>query len=148
MNIRSARLEDTDAIHQLGSTVDEFTVNNKTVSFWPKPLLAAAIEGDDAIVLVAEEAGIIYGFIITNCNRSLSKAIIENIYVVPDRRGEGVGQRLLSTLEKELLAHNYHYVATLVPPDDAAATLYQHAGFSHGEIFVWYDKPLQRDFKA
>ena len=97
MIIRTATPEDIDAIHALGEHVSEFSVNDETVTFWPKALLAGAVRSDDVLMLVAEEQGIC-GFLIVNCNRGLKKALIENIYVHPDVRGQGVGDQLLQKM--------------------------------------------------
>jgi hypothetical protein len=53
MNIRSATLEDVEAIHELGKAVNEFAVNDETVTFWPKDLLGNAVQSDDALMYVA-----------------------------------------------------------------------------------------------
>lgn len=148
MNIRNATVEDVDAVHELGKTVDEFSVNEETVNFWPKERLASAIDSDDVLILVAEENAAISGFLIINYNRSLKKALIENIYVDPARRGEGIGAALLQTLMSTLRERGCEYVATLVPPGaESAIGVYVQSGFGRGEVFLWLDKALTTTFK-
>ena len=65
MIIRSATLADVDSINAIGEHVSEFSVNDMTVTFWPKSLLSSAVKTDDVLILVAEEHGIV-GFIIVN----------------------------------------------------------------------------------
>lgn len=147
MNIRQATAADIEAIYELGANVDEFKVNDDTVNFWPKDLLTQAVQSDDALILVAEEGGIC-GFLIVNYNKSLKKALIENIYVQPDKRGQGVGDELLKHMLNLLPNMGCEYVATLVPPDaQGAFDLYRRNGFSKGESFAWLDKVLSEDFK-
>lgn len=147
MNVRKATFADVEAIYELGKAVDEFTVSNETVNFWPKKLLANAVQANDVLILVAEDEGII-GFLIANYNSSLKKALIENIYVQPDKRSQGVGDKLLEYMFKLLPDIGCEYVATLVPLDaQGALDLYQRNGLAKGETFVWLDKALGSQFK-
>lgn len=147
MNIRRAALEDIDAVCKLGKTVEEFTVNDETVNFWPKELLTQAVGSDDVIILIAED-GAIVGFLIVNYNRSLKKATIENVYVQPENRGQDVSDQLLEAMFKQLIEVGCEYIATLVPPDaQGAIDLYKRSGFSQGETFTWLDKALGEEFK-
>jgi len=148
MNIRKASSQDIDAIYALGKTVDEFSVNKETVSFWPKELLNSAIQSDDVLILVAEDEESVIGFLIVNYNRGLKKALIENIYVQPDKRSLGVSDSLLKFAFELLSATDCKYIATLVPPDaQQAIDLYKRSGFSQGETFVWLDLAMDADFK-
>lgn len=147
MNVRKATSADIEAIYELGRAVDEFTVSDETVNFWPKELLANAVQSNDALILVAEDEGII-GFLIVNYNSSLKKALIENIYVQPDKRGQGIGDKLLEHMFKLLPDMGCEYVATLVPLDaQDALDLYQRNGLAEGETFVWLDKALASQYK-
>jgi len=147
--IRTALPSDVDAIHALGETVSEFSVNDTTVTFWPKPTLLNAIASDDVVVLVAEKNKEIIGFIIAAYNAGLSKATIENVYVAPSSRGEGVGNALLAQLLTTLRDIQCDYVATLIPTNaQKAAQLYTNAGFSSGETFLWMDLAVADTFKS
>ncbi|HKX24255.1 MAG TPA: GNAT family N-acetyltransferase [Candidatus Saccharimonadales bacterium] len=147
VTIRKAAAEDVDAIYEFGKAVDEFLVNKETVSFWPKELMVHAIQSDDVLMLVAEDEAII-GFLIVNYNSGLRKTLIENIYVQPDKRGQGIGDKLLRRMFELLLEMGCEYVATLVPPQaQGAIDLYERSGFSQGETFVWLDKILDDRYK-
>ena len=147
MTIRKATIEYIDTIHRLGQSVDEFRVNEETVNFWPKELLTRAVQSDDVLLLVAEDKEI-QGFLIVNYNRSLKKGLIENIYVHPDHRGQGIGDQLISHMFELLPDMGCEYVATLVPPDALGALdLYTRNGFNQGEQFVWLDRSLDDSFK-
>jgi ribosomal protein S18 acetylase RimI-like enzyme len=147
MNIRRAIIEDANAIYELGKSVEEFAVNNETVTFWPKELLVQAIQSEDALIFIAEDEAIV-GFVIVNYNHSFKKAIIENMYVSPDKRGQGISDQLLEGAIRQLIAMGCEYVATLVPPNaQGALDLYSRNGFSQGETFMWLDKPMAKTFK-
>ncbi len=95
MNIRRAVPEDIDTIYELGKAVTEFAVTDNTVTFWPKTVLDNAVGSDDIVMLVAEDDGVA-GFLIAQYNDGLKKAVIENVYVHPDKRGRGIDDSLLS----------------------------------------------------
>ena len=138
--IRRAAIADVERIHILGQCVEEFTTSDVTVTFWPESILRASIDTDTVVILVAEEDTDIVGFIIVNCNRHLSKAIIENIYVHPTRRRQSIGTRLLEVALDEVKNGSYEFICVLTPPDDAPAIkTYQKAGFVQGEQFLWLD---------
>jgi ribosomal protein S18 acetylase RimI-like enzyme len=148
-SIRPATPADASAIHALGQHVSEFSVNQQTVTFWPLETLQRALASDDVYAHVAEVDGALCGFIIATYVSGLGKATIENIYVDPHRRGKGIGDDLLAALLQALQTEGCQYVATLVPADAEGATnLYEHAGFTRGEVFVWLDKPLDASFSS
>lgn len=89
MIIRKAKVGDVDEIWRLGSGAPEFQVSDKVVAFWPKEILIDCIRSSFNPIFVAQDNEKIQGFIILNLNSSLKKAIIENIFVVPERRRNG-----------------------------------------------------------
>jgi ribosomal protein S18 acetylase RimI-like enzyme len=148
ITIRKAETKDVAEMHRLGRAVAEFSVNEETVTFWPEDILTRAVGSHDTSILVAEAGQEIVGFIIANLNVSLRKAIIENVYVRPDKRDAGIGGRLLDELLALLRRTPIAYVSTLIPLHaDSALRLYGEAGFSKGESFLWLDKSLSGSFK-
>lgn len=145
--IRKAKVKDLDQVCALGSGVDEFCVNKHTVDFWPKDTLEYAIKTDDVIILVAEQDGLV-GFVIANYNKGFKKAIVENIIVRMDCRGQRIGDSLLKFLLELLEKRGCEYISTLVPIDAKNATaLYIANGFTRGESFLWLDKAISDGFK-
>ncbi|HYH74789.1 MAG TPA: GNAT family N-acetyltransferase [Candidatus Saccharimonadales bacterium] len=148
MNIRKATVRDVPAIHALGEHVSEFNVNDQTVTFWPAALLEHAVQSDDVVILVAEAEDAIVGFLIINYSKGLKKALIENIYVQPDRRGQGIAHDMLEHMFQLLPDMDCEFVSTLVRPDaQSAIDLYSRSGFTHGETFLWMDASLSDLFK-
>jgi len=138
--IRNARLEEVQIIHNLGEGVDEFHTSDQTPNFWPEAILAECIDKENVYFFVATKNGQIAGFIIANCNKSLSKVLIENIFVVPEFRDQGIGTELAKKVVATAKSEGYQFIITLIPPDDMAATMtYEKADFARGEVFVWMD---------
>ena len=125
----------------------EFVVSDTTVHFWPKEVLTHAAGSDDVLLLVAENQAIV-GFLVVNYNKGLKKALVENLYVQPGSRGQGVGAALLSEMLRLLPTMDCEYVATLVPLNaQSAIELYASNGFNEGEQFIWLDKNLTDTLK-
>lgn len=141
LNIRNAKLEDIKTIHTLGEHVNEFNTSNATVTFWPESILLASVKTNTVIILVAEEDDQnIAGFIIINCNKPLSKALIENIYVRPNRRKQNVGTELVRAAILAAKKRSYEFISVLTSPGNTAAIkTYEKAGFIQGEAFLWLD---------
>ena len=138
--IRTARIEDIPTIHNLGEGVDEFHTSEHSPNFWPETVLEKCVDKEDVYFFVATQADEIVGFIIANCNRSLSKVLIENIFVKPAFRGQGIGSSLAKKVVETARSQKFQFIITLIPPDDMAATMaYESAGFARGEVFVWLD---------
>jgi ribosomal protein S18 acetylase RimI-like enzyme len=147
--VRNATVDDVEPLHRLGEEVSEFSVNDRTVTFWPKEILFNALRSKDVVILVAEEEGKVVGFIIANYNEGLRKAIIENVFVAPGNRNAGIGKELLAQLLQVLVERKCEYVSTLIPTDaQSAAELYEDNGFTKGETFLWLDKTISDNFKS
>lgn len=94
IEIREATHGDVPVVYKLGESVDEFHTSDQAPNFWPEPLLQNCVGQEDVYFFVAVSGGDIVGFIIANPNKSLSNALIENIFVRPDFRGQGIGSGL------------------------------------------------------
>ncbi|MBL8159569.1 GNAT family N-acetyltransferase [Candidatus Saccharibacteria bacterium] len=138
--VRKALAEDVAIVWKLGEHIPEFQTSDQAPTFWPASILQSCIGKDDVYFYVAVSGQQIVGFVIANCNTSLSKALIENIYVHPDHRGQGIGTRLAKQVIESAKADGYQFISVLTPPDDAAAiAAYKKAGFAEGETFLWLD---------
>jgi ribosomal protein S18 acetylase RimI-like enzyme len=140
IEIRNATSKDVPVIYKLGEHVDEFHTSDQAPNFWPEPLLQNCIGKEDVYFLVAMSGNDIAGFIIANLNKSLSKVLIENIFVSPDFRGQGIGSGLAKKIVEAAKSDKYQFISALTPLDDIAAIkAYESAGFSKGEAFLWLD---------
>lgn len=140
MGIREARLGDIPQVYALGENVDEFHTSDQAPNFWPEDVLKTCVDKEDVYFFVAELQNKVAGFIIANCNKSLSKTLIENIFVKPDQRGKGIGSQLARKVIDTAKSEQYQFISVLTPPDDIAAIkTYEKAGFTKGETFLWLD---------
>lgn len=140
IEIRTARTDEIPVIYRLGEHVDEFHTSDQAPNFWPEAILRECVAKEDVYFFVAVSNGEVVGFIITNLNKSLNKALIENIFVRPDSRRQGIGTRLVKKVVEAAKADGCQFISVLTPPDDIAAIkTYERAGFAQGEVFRWLD---------
>ncbi|WP_181156977.1 GNAT family N-acetyltransferase [Paraburkholderia sp. BL21I4N1] len=58
-------------------------------------------------------------------------AVLASIYVIPDRRGNGLGQQLLAQFIADARAQGFSQLTLGVKADNPARRLYEKAGFSY-----------------
>lgn len=86
-------------------------------------------------ILVAREDDALLGFVsfrpdAGNFEQDVSRGIIENIYVIPGRRGEGIGSELLKAAEEALANTGVDVVALEAMADnEAARRFYRRHGY-------------------
>lgn len=102
------------------------------------------INKEDVLFYVVELKNKIIGFTIVNLNKSLGKAEIENIYILPKYRKNGIGKQLLKEILKSLKERSYNNVNCLA---DEAIGFYEYNGFTKGKNFAWMDMVISKDFK-
>lgn len=99
-------------------------------------------------LLVAREDGIL-GFVAFSLERGsydldVTRGVIENIYVDPDRRGEGIGTELLAAAQRALRERGAEALALEAMADnEAALRFYRRHGFDRHRIGL--EKPLEND---
>lgn len=142
--IRTAKNEDVEEIWNMGNKVPEFKTAKNVVIFWPKETLRNCVDKEDILFYVVELENKIIGFSIVNLNKSLGKAEIENIYVLPEYRKNKIGRKLLDVILKELKDKKYNNVNCLA---DEAIEFYEHYGFTKGKTFAWMDIAISDTFK-
>jgi len=86
-------------------------------------------------LLVARDEGAIAGFVSFTTEsgayeQDTDRGVVRNIYVVPDRRGEGIGSELLGAAESALVEAGAETIALDVLADnDAARRFYRRHGY-------------------
>lgn len=99
-------------------------------------------------VVVAREGGVV-GFAMFTVEtgtfeQDCLRGIIENLYVVPGRRGEGIGSALLATAEARLRERGVDTVALEVMTDnERAREFYRRQGYEPHRLEL--AKPLEND---
>ena len=144
MKIRIAKNEDVEQVWNIGNNVSEFRTAENVVIFWQKETLENCINKDDILFYVVETENKIIGFSIVNLNKSLGKAEIENIYVLPEYRKNKIGTAILDEILRELKNRKYNNVNCLA---DEATEFYEKYGFTKGKDFAWMDIVLSGNFK-
>jgi len=145
LKIRTAKKEDVQEVWNIGNNVSEFKTAENVVIFWPKEILENCINKEDIIFYIVEEEEKIVGFSIVNLNKSLGKAEIENIYVLPEYRKNKIGTAILDRILQELKNRKFNNVNCLA---DEATEFYKKYGFTKGKMFTWMDITLSDNFKG
>lgn len=87
-------------------------------------------------LLVAREDDRILGFVSFHpesgtFEQDVKRGIIENIYVIPDRRGEGIGSELLAAAEKQLFRAGCDVVGLeVMAANERAREFYRQHGYA------------------
>ncbi len=111
MQIRTATAGDVDAIRRLASestaasyahALSEAVIEEAVGSWYDTDDLAAEIDDEDAVFLVADDDGVV-GFVQSYyVERRDPVGEIDWLHVDPDERGRGIGRDLLTRCEREL----------------------------------------------
>jgi ribosomal protein S18 acetylase RimI-like enzyme len=151
IEVRRAGIDDAPA---LGRLLHEFNVEYSE----PTPdadfladRLGALIERDEALALVAGDGP--EGFAVLRFRPSLyseaPEAYLQELYVVPERRGAGIGRAILeAALDAAREAGADHIDLGTSVDDTAARALYESAGFSNrengpdGPSMLYYERDL------
>ncbi|WP_248299395.1 GNAT family N-acetyltransferase [Halorhabdus amylolytica] len=100
-------------------------------------------------VRVAREEGRLVGFVMftvesDSLERTVSRGLIENLYVVPDRRREGIGTKLLERAENALEDSGVETIALdVLAGNDSARAFYAETGYEPHRLTV--EKPIESD---
>ncbi|GAA0655073.1 GNAT family N-acetyltransferase [Salarchaeum japonicum] len=77
-------------------------------------------------------------------DQDATRGIVENVYVEPPHRNQGIGSRLLDAAETELEARGADTLAIAVMADnDAARALYESRGYAPHRVIL--EKPAEND---
>jgi L-amino acid N-acyltransferase YncA len=130
--VRAARAEDAAAVAAIyNAGIRERTSTLETREREPAEI--AARIASDAVFLVAEADGGVVGFAATapHSEREVYAGIAEcSVYVDPERRGRGVGTRLLDALAAEAERAGLHkLVGKLFASNEASMRLVERCGF-------------------
>ena len=149
----ATRLATTADASHIGRLLDQFNREYDD----PTPG-ADAVASRAAELLEAEEITVLLvgdgpeGIAVVRFRSSLwgsqPEAYLEELYVVPEHRGEGLGRALLDAVIELSRGRDAVYIGLGTSTDDAAAlSLYESAGFSNlerpgGPSMLWYELEL------
>jgi ribosomal protein S18 acetylase RimI-like enzyme len=148
MSVRTAQPEDAEAI---GRLLHEFNLEFGDFTPGPEKLAKRAralIEGDELVALLGGEGP--DGVAILRLRPSVWSDALEcyvaELYVVPARRGRGLGRALMTAALELARERGADHVELATSEDDVAArALYESLGFSNrddGAVMLFYERPL------
>lgn len=160
IELRSATVDDVDALQRVArrawheahapivgaETVDAFLDEHYDESSFRARITAdeaifdaavdADLDADDDADLDADDDAVI-GFVLASPDADDSTTFdLSQIYVHPDRWGEGIGQRLLEHVHREISARGGERVQLgVMAANDRAVRFYESAGYSRRDEF-------------
>lgn len=141
MTINQATDDDVEAVRQVAErswTTDypeiltRETAEEAVTEWYAPERIAAELEDDRTLVLVAEREGQIVGFAHATWNDDEGEGYVLRIYVDPDRRREGVGRELLEATCQALRERGVDRINAMVLADnDPGNAFYERFGFEY-----------------
>ncbi|ERH12619.1 MAG: acetyltransferase [halophilic archaeon J07HB67] len=140
MQIRTATADDVAAIRRLAheSTAASYThalsaavIEEAVESWYDTDDLAAEIDDEDAVFLVADDDGVV-GFVQSyHVERRDPVGEIDWLHVDPEERGRGVGRDLLTRCERELRGRGVERIeGRVLAANESGTGFYEEEGFS------------------
>ena len=143
MEIREATTADIDSIRQVSRdslmesyshALDESVIDD-SVNEWYGDGLAAELEKDEVVYLVADDDGTVAGFSESYlAGRDGTTGEVSWLHVAPDYRGDGLGSRLLTRTEEVLVEHGATRLAgKVLTVNKSGAEFYEGHGYEEGD---------------
>ncbi|PPA71013.1 GNAT family N-acetyltransferase [Jeotgalibacillus proteolyticus] len=143
MIIRLAETKDINQLIQMRwDTTIEFDESKKDESYEEferecQAFLEDALNSKLWFIWVAEDQGKIVSHIYIELIQKVPRpgrithpfAFMTNVYTIPEYRNQGIGSRVLSTLNKWIQENNYEFV--IVWPSDESINYYKRNGYVH-----------------
>ena len=148
MSIRQATLEDLHAVAPLFDAYRQFYRQPADLPL-ARAFLQARLGGGDSVVYLAEDEGAAVGFVqlyplfSSTASRPGRIWLLNDLYVVPEARGGGVGRRLMDRarqLAEETGARSIEL--TTARSNTRAQALYESLGYRRDEEFFSYSLGL------
>ena len=149
--VRRAEAADAEAIgrllHDFNEEYEDFTPGPEKVAARIRELLT----GDDTVVLLAGDGP--DGLAVMRFRPSIWIEALEcylaELYVVPDKRGRGIGRALMDEVMRVARAQGAGHIELNTSDDDVAArALYEKLGFTNregkpdGPVMYYYEREL------
>jgi ribosomal protein S18 acetylase RimI-like enzyme len=158
--IRRATHADRDALGQLGAALmhahfafdaTRFLAPGENAESGYAFFLTSQLDSDDSLVMVAERAAAIVGYVFAGIEPMSWKELrgpagfIHDLLVVEDARGAGMGERLLEAAVAWLTEHGVPRVMLwTAAPNEGAQRLFERHGFRRTMIEMTRDVPGSR----
>ena len=139
--IRPLTETDVDSVYQLGIREPAFSFDQSTIGFWSKEQLTAWFSSEKDVCLGAfSETGTkLIGFAMVAVHPPTKKAIWENLWVISEARGLGIGELLTRKLQRKLKQNGISHACFLVNHDNPQALHhFRQAHFPECGVFSWF----------
>jgi GNAT superfamily N-acetyltransferase len=143
IRVRKATSRDVEKLFSIGMSDSAFSVSPR-IPFYEKGELAYWISRSrDNLLLVVEMNGSIIGFTYAKL-MSWHWALIDNFYILPSFRKEGVGKILWNACIQNLRSKGIKYVSTIVRRKDTIAIAFlQSLGCKVCGDYVWTERFIE-----
>jgi len=151
LDVRVASAADAEVLAKLFRRFnDEFDEESPSHEFLARRMPELMASGDGVFFLAgAGPDGFAYVQFNPSLYNEMPDAYLGELYVVPDRRGQGLGRGMLEAAMDEARARgSAHFSITTSMGDDEARGLYESAGFTNkegnpdGPLMVYYERDL------
>lgn len=142
MKIRSMQLSDIEVVLAVGPSVVGFDMSTGK-RFWSREVLEAWCASESDLMLIAEEDGAMVGFVFFACHIPTGKATLENLWVAPPWRNQGIGKLMIRSAVFDLRQLGCKFIVALT--EQANAPTIQTLGvegFDTGKTLLWLDRQL------
>jgi ribosomal protein S18 acetylase RimI-like enzyme len=143
--LRRATVDDVEQLVPLFGAYREFYQQERDPPR-EREYLTARLSGGECVVFVAETDGFAVGFtLLYPMFTSLSLRptwVLNDLYVIPAVRRQGVGRRLLERAKKFGRETDAEYLTLETARDNPAQHLYEAEGWTRDETFLHYELKL------
>lgn len=137
MTVRPMTLNDVEKVARLGQMMPESSLTANDL-FWQEKELRAWVEGGRDTLLVAEADGTIIGFLLSFFHEPTKRAELENLFVAPEHRKQGVGRVLMETFIDTVKKRGAHDLYFVVRRNNENAVRFYRKFFIEGFEFVGF----------
>ena len=145
MNVRVAEAADAETVgrllHEFNSEFGDHTPGPDKLAARVRELLAA-----DEITVLVVDGGVAVVYLRPSLWTEARECYLAELYVVPARRGHGLGRALLDAAIALARDNGADYMCLATSEDDVAArSLYASTGFRHrddGSLMLFYEREL------
>ncbi len=152
VSVRAATLRDLDALAELSeafTTEHLASWGSESLEPWPRGKIKAALQSRDSAVYLGFVGGTPAGFSgggVVRADKRTQIGRIHAVYVVPDRRGSGVAEKLVRALIDGLADRGAAGLELLVATGNAPAqAFFARLGFGDGDRLMAIDLPEREE---
>lgn len=139
IKIRDMSPEDANTVYRLGVNTEEYEVAESEEIFWSIEQLKKWSKKEDDVNLVAQSDGEIVGYILSHIHNPTGKVEIENLYVDPNWRRNGIGKKLMDSLIDSYDNAEF-FVGLVLKTNDSMHKFMNRCDFDRGEDVIWWQK--------